>query len=429
MELSESILMTKRKYLTGSRLGAAVLFSLLSTSVLAAQDKAAQDGGAEKKGELSFLEAVSQGKVSLSLLYRYEYVDQDGIADTGTASTLRTTLGYRTEKFKGFQGYLEFEDVTDIGGKYLHNNAGFGHYNNGVTTRPVVADPAGTNIQQVYLDYHYRKSMARLGAQEIILDDARFIGNVGWRQHHQSYDAVLLTTQELENASIAVAYVNKVKRITRAVLETDTFIVNGHYKFKDLGQLTVYDYYIDLTAAPSVLSTNTIGAEFKGKRKANDDWGYRYEVELANQSDVSDNPMSISAMYYHLMAGAIYKKYGLRVGYEVLGSDSGNIGFQTPLGTNHAWNGWADKFLATPVTGLRDLYVKLDGPLGPTKWALIFHNFTADNGGADYGTEFDGIITYKAKWGEIFGFKFAYYDADQFATNTTKVWLWTGFKF
>jgi len=425
--------MTKRHHLAGSRLCAAVLFSLLSTSVIAAQDQAAKDGGNEKTGELSILDAFSQGKVSLSLLYRYEYVDQDGIADTGTASTLRTTLGYRTEKFKGFQGYLEFEDVSDIGAKYLHKNAGFGSFSNGITTRPVIADPAGTNVQQVYLDYHYRKSMARLGAQEIILDDARFIGNVGWRQHHQSYDAVLLTTQELENANFYAAYVSKVKRITRAALDTDTFIVNGDYKFKDIGQVTVYDYYIDLTTAPSVFSTNTIGAEFKGQRKANDDWGYRYEGEIANQSDVSDNPMSISAMYYHLMAGAIYKKYGLRVGYEVLGSDNGNAAFQTILGTNHKFNGWADKFLVTPANGLQDLYIKADGPLGPTKWALIFHNFSADNGGGDYGTEFDGIVTYKADWGQTFGVKFAVFSADNSSpialTDTTKVWAWTGFKF
>ena len=414
---------------TGSRLGAAVLFSLLSTSVIAAQDKPAADGATEKKEELSFIDAFTKGKVNLTLRYRYAYVDQDGIADTGTASTLRTTLGYRTEKFMGFQGYLEFEDVTDLGAKYLHNNAGFGNYWNGVTTRPVVADPAGTDVQQVYLDYGYGKSMARLGAQEIVLDDARFIGNVAWRQHHQSFDALLLTTQEVENAAFYFAYVNKVKRVNRAVLETDTFIVNGHYKLEDIGQITVYDYYIDLTAAPSVLSTNTLGAEFKGMRKVDDDWSYRYEAEIATQSDVSDNPMSISAMYYHLMAGAIYKGFGLRVGYEVLGSDSGNVAFQTPLATGHKFNGWADLFLVTPVNGLKDLYVQVDGPLGPTKWALIFHNFTADNGGADYGTEFDGIITYKADWGQTFGVKFAFYDADTFATDTTKGWIYTGFKF
>ena len=406
---------------TGSRLGAAVLFSLLSTSVIAAQEKAAADGATEPKEELSFIDAFTKGKVNATFNYRFEYVDQDGIADTGIASTLRTTLGYRTEKFHGFQGYLEFEDVTDLGGKYLHQNAGFGNYNNGVTGRPVIADPAGTNIQQVYLDYFYRKSMARLGAQEIMLDDQRFVGNVGWRQHHQSFDALMLATEELENAWFAFSYVRKVKTVTRRSIDTDTFIFNGHYKFKDIGQLTIYDYYIDLMTAPSVASTNTLGAEFKGLRKANEEWSYRYEAEIATQSDVADNPQSISAMYYHLMLGGIYKGFGLRVGYEVLGSDSGNIAFQTILGTNHKFNGWADKFLATPANGLKDLYVKIDGPLGPTKWALIYHNFTADEGGADYGMEFDGIITYKAEWGQTFGLKFAFYDADSFATDRKSV--------
>ncbi len=425
-------LMTIPHHFTGSRFCATVLFSLLSTTVIAAQDKGAANGeGVEKKEELSFLDAFTKGKVNATFNYRFEYVDQDGIPQTGVASTLRTTLGYRTGAFKGFSGYLEFEDVSDIGAKYQHNNKGFRSAWNGVTTPPraVVADPAGTNIQQAYLDYDYGKSRARLGAQEIVLDDHRFIGNVGWRQHHQSFDAVLLTTEEVENATFYAAYVNKVKTITRASIDTDTFILNGHYKFKDLGQLTVYDYYIDITTGPSLISTNTIGIEFRGQREANKDWGYRYEAEFASQSDVSDNPMSISAVYYHLMAGGIYKKIGLRVGYEVLGSDGGNVAFQTPLATLHKFNGWADQFLSTPATGLQDLYIKLDGPLGPTKWALIYHTFTADNGGADYGTEFDGVITYKAKWGETFGLKFAFYSADQFKTDKTVAWLWTGFKF
>ena len=49
--------------------------------------------------------------------------------------------------------------------------------------------------------------------------------------------------------------------------------------------------------------------------------------------------------------------------------------------------------------------------------------------GVALGTEIDGVVTYKASWKQTFGLKFAYYDADTFATDTTKVWLFTGFKF
>jgi len=37
---------------------------------------------------------------------------------------------------------------------------------------------------------------------------------------------------------------------------------------------------------------------------------------------------------------------------------NGNIGFATPLATLHAFNGWADMFLTTPVNGLNDFYLR-----------------------------------------------------------------------
>jgi hypothetical protein len=46
-------------------------------------------------------------------------------------------------------------------------------------------------------------------------------------------------------------------------------------------------------------------------------------------------------------------------------------GFTTPLATLHKFQGWADKFLTTPVNGLADLYVNAGytrkgvGPLAP----------------------------------------------------------------
>jgi len=418
--------MSRTQLQKGSRLVATVLFSAFMVPGLVAQ---AETGKKEQKKPLDFLQAFTEGEVNVSFNYRFENVDQNGIRSDGRASTLRTTLGYRTGKFQGFQGYLEFEDVSDLGGGRLHRNLGAGSYSNGITTRPVIADPVGTAVQQAYLDYGYRKSRARFGAQEIVLDDARFVGNVGWRQHHQSYDALLLTTQEIENAAVALAYINKVKTITRATLETNTFIVNGHYDIDDVGRLTVFDIYIDLTQAPSALSSNTIGAELKGKRKLDEQWGYRYEFDFASQSDVSDNPTSFTANYYHLALGGTYENFGVTVGYEVLGSDNGNAGFQTLLATKHAWNGWADKFLGTPANGLRDLYIKLNGPVGPVKAALIYHKFEADNGNADYGQEVDGVLKYKASWGQSFLLKFARYDADTVATDTTKIWLSTGFKF
>ena len=45
---------------------------------------------------------------------------------------------------------------------------------------------------------------------------------------------------------------------------------------------------------------------------------------------------------------------------------NGVKGFTTPLATLHKFQGWADKFLATPVNGIEDEYVNLSARSRPS---------------------------------------------------------------
>ena len=56
-----------------------------------------------------------------------------------------------------------------------------------------------------------------------------------------------------------------------------------------------------------------------------------------------------------LEGGLTFREVRLwRSGYELLGSDGVTVAFSTPLATLHAFEGWADKFLATPAAGITD---------------------------------------------------------------------------
>ena len=65
---------------------------------------------------------------------------------------------------------------------------------------------------------------------------------------------------------------------------------------------------------------------------------------------------------------------------------TGTASFQMPLGTLHAFQGWADKFLATPAAGIEDTYVKLSYPMGKRgaftniNAVAFFHDYTAEQG-------------------------------------------------
>ena len=60
---------------------------------------------------------------------------------------------------------------------------------------------------------------------------------------------------------------------------------------------------------------------------------------------------------------------------------------------------------------------------------VVYHDFRADTGGADYGTETDAVVSWRAPWDQTFAFKAAAYDADTFSSDVSKLWVWTAWGF
>jgi hypothetical protein len=241
-------------------------------------------------------EAITKGKVSLNLRYRYEEVDGK-FDEPGKASTLRTALGYRTLWWKRLAAFVQFEDVRNLGFSNEHNNLGAGSLWNGVTDRPIIADPPLTEINQAYLDWKPIDSLPfRGGRQEIVIDNSRFIGNVGWRQNHQSFDAATVSFTGVKNLDLGLSYITRQRTVTGASLPMSTGHLDGALKFSGVGTLRAYVLSIDYEReAQSDLSTSTVGASFTGKAKFSDALSLTYRLELAKQSDSGDNPLNVDA--------------------------------------------------------------------------------------------------------------------------------------
>lgn len=374
-------------------------------------------------------EALAKGSPSVALRYRVEEVSDDATDKDALASTLRTTLSYRTLAFKGWSFFIEAENVAAIGND-LYKNAGAGSLSNGVTDRPVVADPAGTEINQASVSYQHNKTTFKLGRQEVLLNDVRFVGNVGWRQNHQSFDALRITDGSFDKLDLSYSYVTRVHRIFGDSKDMASHLLDASYVLGKLGKLTGYTFLLDYDKlADAGLSTTTYGLEFKGAKKLSGDRKFLYEIELAEQRDYANNQGQISAGYRHLLVGGTMKGLTLKVGWEILEGNSSQGQFQTPLATLHKFNGWADKFLRTPTNGLEDFYLSLSGKAGKVGWVAIFHDFTAESTSTSYGDEVDLQVTFSSPWSQEFGFTAALYDADEFSVDTDKLMLWTRHKF
>lgn len=389
----------------------------------------------------SIPEAFTQGKFSANIRARYEYVDQDNLASESNAGTIRTRFGFTTAPLYGFNAMIEAENITAIDDD-SYNQAG----SNGQPTRPVVADPETTEINQAWLGYAYtNQANAKFGRQRIVLDNHRFIGDVGWRQNMQTFDSVFGSYTPSQDFSLSYGYLWEVNRVFGDVsglpaantdFESDSHIVNGSFGTK-YGKLVGYAYLLDLeNAAGFANSCATYGLSFAGSAPVSEKVRLDYRAEFAFQTDYADNIQDYETEYYTLELGANVKPFLVGGGYEVLGSDN-NVGFKTPLATAHAFNGWADLFLATPALGLQDLYAFAQVTL-PAEIPLraIFHKFDSDAGSADFGSEIDLIASKKfgKNWTALI--KYAYYMGEDAVpgvvpanTDVQKFWAQVEFNF
>ena len=383
---------------------------------------------AEEAKPSSLLEAFRASEFHLGLRYRFETVDDDGVSRSAEASTLRTSFSLRTAPFHDLSLFLEMENVAVVGERDSFRNAGAGSASNGVFDRPVVADVAQTEVNQAYLRWAPEAISLKVGRQEINLADQRFVGAVGWRQNHQSFDAVRIEGRVGDEIALGYTYLDRVHRIFGDSRGLDSHLLTLRTEFGSTA-VRAYGLLLDFESRElASASTRTVGVEASGSWKASPGAQVLCEVEFAHQADAGDNPSDVDADYLHGMAGLDFGDVSVRVGWESLeGGEEGR--FSTPLATLHKFNGWADRFLSTPEAGLEDLYVEVRARRGAWSGAVIYHQFDAESAAADYGSELDLLLSWKSPWGQQFALKAADYSADAFSVDTTKWMAWSAYTF
>ncbi len=369
----------------------------------------------------TLLDAFTYGKVSGQLRYRFENVDADAFDKNAKASTLRTQLGYTTDSYQGFAAFLQFENVSVIGNELYNSTA------NGRTQYPVVADPDGTEVNQVWLSYETPYSTTlKYGRQGINLDNQRFVGTVNFRQNEQSFDAFSLVNTSLPDTTLFYAHVNNVNRIfgngnpnpLLANTRTDTDLINLGYKGFGIGTLTGYAYLLDFDKVP-LASHKDLGLRLDGTRKFKGNMKLLYTVEYANQSDYAGGAETNDADYALVSLGVEVKGIQLRANYELLSGD-GVYAFQTPFATLHAFNGWADRFLVTPRDGIRDIFVSAGKTFYGINLLAIYHDYSSDNLDYDFGTEWNLAASKKVTKYFTIKAEYANFNADRNIQNIAR---------
>ncbi len=354
---------------------------------------------------------VSDVVFSGELRPRYQFADNAATdADAGHTLTNRTNLNFTAKLLEvdGLNGTMELNAVNDFGTQQQDDI-------------DMAAEALVAKISQANISYTNSGVTGIIGRKTVNLDNQRFIGSVGWKQNFQTLDLAAVA-YGIGDFNILAAYVYAVNAIgddghdygintpyvgSVTSGRTNSVAVNASYAFMKELKLTGYAYLLGSYS-------DTYGASLTGNIAAGDSVKLDYRAEVAMQTDSTleqvdgisgDTSLRTDSMYYNVDVGANISGFLVGLNYEVLGGDddlndnrSGK--FDTPLATKHAFNGWADQFLATPGTGLADLNVRAGYTSASVgKVLAVYHMFNAveDGAGVDagdaYGSELDLLYT------------------------------------
>lgn len=403
-------------------------------------------GGLTLAGLLATDMAVAMDIVySPSLRYRYEHYSRDAATagaenTTSKASTVRFGLGMDATLRPTLNGFIEFETVEQI----FEDD-----YNiptipaQTIAGYPVIADPQGTEVNQAFLKYSpIPNTFIKLGRQEIVLNNGRFISNSGWRQNHQSFNAVSFSATPSTVLKLDYGYLSRVLRVvgaeaTNGRVDMASHFFNLAYTKTDVGVLKLYGVYLDFDTE-AANSTNTTGIRFEGNSAYGADRRVVSTVEYAQQSDSGDNPSEVSADYISIEAGVLTSGITYRVGYTILEGSSSTNKFSTPLA--HPFNGWTELFATNPSLGTNNHGLAVwsltaSGPL--QRWdglsfTAVYYDYSPDTGSDHYGSEIDLGLEYKvipANKNWTVGWRFGQYMADKLFSDALRTSVYTSYTF
>lgn len=343
---------------------------------------------------------------TIDLRTRYEFRDQQG-SDASHALTVRARVGLLLGDLHGISVFGEAEGTRALIDDYRSNPAGQSDVDPYERNNTVIGDPENLELNRAWVRYEGGGFDLKLGRQRIIRNNAALVGNVGWRQNEQTYDAATISYGGGDRGyEIFYGYSDQANRIFGDDASGALKEFTGDFHLLDAslelgeGTLGAYAYLLDVDNNAKVGRANTFGIHYAS--------GPVY-LEAAYQdgsSMLADRSQGTKASYDAFYGHATYTRAVGANGSFVAGVEYLGRNFKTPLATVHKFNGFADAFTLQRI-GLNDAAGEYDGLadpyLGYTQGGLpgglvvkgFVHYFADASLDDSYGWESDLVIVKK----------------------------------
>ncbi|MBC35126.1 MAG: hypothetical protein CL663_03665 [Bacteroidetes bacterium] len=314
-------------------------------------------------------------------------------------------------------------------------------------------------VHEAWAQYFFTDGISiKVGRQELVYDDHRIFGNVGWTQQARSHDVAIFKFRDANfKLDAGFAYNQDKENLFGTVYNLKNYkafqYLWAHTNFgKVAASFLVLNNGIQYQAIGDP-AYPTAYSQTYGTRLTYDEKGFSFAGAFYGQGGKNGSNKDLSAYYYALEAGLeLNHEFKVVVGYEFLsGNDQQDVGGMadksfTPLyGTNHKFNGFMDYFYVgnnVGGLGLKDFYTTIKFKKDKFSANGTVHLFStvgsleSVNLEKSLGTEFDFTFAYKfnkyvtlsAGYSQMFG-----KDALEFVkggdSSETNNWIWMMFTF
>jgi hypothetical protein len=341
---------------------------------------------------------------------RLRYADVQQTDERGAALSALLRVNWAADWSTEWASVVELDFIA----RGLRDQHSDGVINNG---EPLIPDPAGSELNQIFLAQQTESLTWQLGRQRIEHGNQRFVGGNGFWQNEQTFDGLTVSMPFAEASRWQYAYIYNVNRIfgeeaTHHLTDSDAQYgelsgerpktrwgdhrLQSHWLLLewrewDYQRINFYAYdneYLDFTS----WSYRMVGARHEWDFKQQQ-WRWRTQAERAYQ-DRYELPEAKITPYTLVELALGFSAWELAWHHEVLSSRAGRA-FIAPLGSAHDFHGVVGKFAGTPSDGLREQSLRLSWRQAPWLVEARYAQFENAAHGALLGDEFDLILRWR----------------------------------
>jgi len=331
----------------------------------------------------SYSQFILSGEIRPRFEYRYGYKQMpDNTKDPAFFVSQRSRIVMKYDKKESFKTNISIQDIRTWGDEQLKT------------------DVAGLGIYEAWAEVHLFDSLnAKVGRQELVYDNQRFLSNTNWQQKGLTHDMLLLKYKRNKlSADFGSAFNQQDDKSIFGTSYTNTTI-SGNYKTLN---------FLWLTQDIKMVKISLVGFLEGFQKRATQNTTYargtygsiikldikNFNLYLRGFLQTGKDTAGTNINSYYMNSDLIYsfpKTLKLTAGFEYFSgknatnSSNKNVNAFYPLyGTTHTFNGNMDYFTDIPKdtknAGLVDIYLKFDIKVFKnTNFNADFHYFALQN--------------------------------------------------